>query len=80
MGSKMLNSKITALKRYDNKAVHLTSTFAISFPLDNCERFDRKMKQKIEVPRLFIVKDHNTHMGGVDLHDQLTAYYRKSFK
>lgn len=78
--AKCENSKITAVKWYDNKAVHLVSTFATSFPLDNCQRFDRKMKQIIEVPRPFIVKDYNTHMGGVDLHDQLMAYYRMSFR
>ncbi|KAK3880920.1 hypothetical protein Pcinc_014570 [Petrolisthes cinctipes] len=44
-------TKITALKWFDNRAVHLASTFATSYPLDKCQRFDRKMKERIEVPR-----------------------------
>jgi len=73
-------NKITALKWFDNKAVHLVSTFATSFPFDKCTRFDRKIKERVEVARPFIVKDYNTHMGGVDLHDQLMAYYRMAFR
>ncbi|XP_047500267.1 piggyBac transposable element-derived protein 3-like [Penaeus chinensis] len=59
-------NKITALKWFGNKAVHLVSTFATSFPFDKCTRFNRKMKEKVEVARPFIVKDYNTYMGGVD--------------
>lgn len=34
-------NNITSLKSCDDKAVHLASTFAISFPFDKCTRFDR---------------------------------------
>ncbi|XP_050688459.1 piggyBac transposable element-derived protein 3-like isoform X2 [Eriocheir sinensis] len=73
------NNKITVLKWFDNKPVHLASTFATSFPLDKCTRSEREMKERVEVPRPFIVKDYNTHRFGVDLHDQLMSYYAMSF-
>lgn len=74
------NNKVTAIKWFDNKSVHLASTFATSSPVDKCSRYDRKMTERVEVPRPFIVKDYNSHMGGVDLHDQLMSYYRMEFR
>ncbi|XP_045107338.1 piggyBac transposable element-derived protein 3-like [Portunus trituberculatus] len=69
-----------AIKWYDNKGVCLTSTFATSQPLQTCVRYDRKRKEQVEVPVPSIVKMYNEHMGGVDLQDQLLAYYRMSFR
>lgn len=66
---------INAIKWYDSKGVYLTSTFATSQPLQTCLRYDRKRKEQLEVPVPSIVKMHNEHMGGVDLQDQLLAYY-----
>ena len=38
------------------------------------------MKERVEVPRPFIARDYNAHMGDVDLHDQLMSYYRIDFR
>ncbi|CAK9810683.1 PiggyBac transposable element-derived protein 3 [Anthophora plagiata] len=67
---------INAVKWYDNKAVHLMSTFCEIEPIDIVKRWDKKMKKIIDVQRPNVVKMYNQHMGGVDLVDSLIALYR----
>lgn len=68
--------KIFALKWFDNKSVCLASTFCGSQPIDIVQRFDRKTKTRIDVPRPNAIKQYNLFMGGVDLLDGLISYYR----
>ncbi|CAK9814101.1 PiggyBac transposable element-derived protein 3 [Anthophora plagiata] len=67
---------INAVKWYDNKAVHLMSTFCEIEPIDIVKRWDKKMKKVIDVQRPNVVKMYNQHMGGVDVVDSLIALYR----
>ncbi|KAK3889423.1 hypothetical protein Pcinc_006587 [Petrolisthes cinctipes] len=71
--------KVTAVKWMDKRSVHLASTFLNSFPMDKCVRYDKKVREKVEVPRPNIVKQYNMYMGGVDLCDQMISYYRTFF-
>lgn len=68
--------RIFALKWFDNKSVCLASTFCGSQPTDIVQRFDRKSKTKIDIPRPNMIKQYNHFMGGVDLLDGLISYYR----
>ncbi|XP_046814165.1 piggyBac transposable element-derived protein 3-like [Vespa crabro] len=67
---------INAVKWYDNKAVHLISTFCEIEPVDIVKRWDKKVNRMIDVQRPNIVKTYNQHMGGINLVDSLIALYR----
>lgn len=56
--------------------VSFLSTFVGSEPVSSIKRFDRKAKQKNEVPCPAVVKNYNIHMGGVDLLDAHVARYK----
>ena len=71
---------ITAVKWVDTRSVCLLSSFLQAEPLGQCERYDKKIKAKIEIPQPCIVKFYNKNMGGVDLNDQLISLYRISFR
>ena len=71
---------VTVVKWYDNRAVCLASSFATSAPTGRIRRYDKKAKDYTDVSIPNIVKIYNEHMGGVDLHDQLMAYCRMSFR
>ena len=64
----------------DKRSVHLASSFLDSYPVDKCVRYDKKLKEKVEVPRPNIVKQYNDYMFSVDLCDQMISYYRMFFR
>ena len=64
----------------DKRSVHLASSFLNSYPVDKCVRYDKKLKEKVEVPRPNIVKQYNDYMFSVDLCDQMISYYRMFFR
>ena len=68
------------LKWFDNKAVHLISTYKSQEPIENVRRWSVAAKQHVNVPRPAIVQEYNTFMGGVDLHDMLVQLYRTNIK
>ena len=74
------NATITAVKWYDNRSVCLASTYATLFPIEKCKRFNKKTKNYDDIDIFNIVHLYNKHMGGVDLHDQMMAYYRMAFR
>lgn len=68
----------------DNKCVRLASTyvgieaFARANPSEHpakAQRFDRKKKQYVQVDCPQIIREYNSHMGGVDLMDGLMGRY-----
>ena len=67
---------IIAVKWFDNRAVHLISSYAGINPVGSTRRWSLKDKQFITVDQPSIVKEYNKFMGGVDLHDMLVALYR----
>lgn len=74
------DTKITAVKWMDKRSVHLASSFLNSSPMDKCLRYEKKLKEKVEVSRPNIVKEYNTHMGGVDICGQMISCYRMHFR
>ncbi|KAJ8728993.1 hypothetical protein PYW07_006689 [Mythimna separata] len=60
----------------DNKVVTLLSTYVGAEPAGKVQRFDKKLKQKIDVPCPKVVQEYNMHMGGVDLMDSYLGRYR----
>lgn len=79
-GKRKLGTKTSGVKWMDTKSVCLVSSFTTSWPTEKCSRHDKNTKDRVETPTPNIVADCNKHMGGVDLCDQLLAYYRMTFK
>lgn len=79
---------ITSVLWQDNKPVRLLSTYVGVKPFLSNElrpssksiRWDRKIKQQVEVDCPFIIKEYNRHMGGVDLMDGLLGRYHIRMK
>lgn len=68
------------VKWYDNSVVTLLSNCTGPFPLGAVDRFSRKEKKKVSVPRPNLIKFYNNAMGGVDLLDAAVATYRIKIK
>lgn len=64
------------VKWYDNKMVHLVSTFAKTQPVVNVSRYDKKVNHRIEISCPDIIRRYNQAMGGVDMTDCLISLYR----
>lgn len=73
-------NRIAAVKWYDNKPVHVASSYTGAHPITTIRRYSRQEKKYIEVPCPFIVKEYNENMGGVDLADMLIFLYRTIVK
>lgn len=56
---------VTAVKWYDTSSVCLSSTFITSYPVNMCERRDRKSRESTGVPIPNIVRMCDHHMGGL---------------
>ncbi|PSN48689.1 PiggyBac transposable element-derived protein 3 [Blattella germanica] len=69
-------NNIVCVKWFDNKSVHLMSSYAGVEPADTVRRWSVKDKQYINVTRPVIVREYNQFMGGVDLLDMLVTLYR----
>lgn len=55
----------------DNKIVTLVSSFVGQLPLQEVNRFDKKLNEKVKIACPNLVKEYNRHMGGVDFLDSL---------
>ncbi|CAG5001507.1 unnamed protein product [Parnassius apollo] len=71
---------ITTVSWKDNKQVVLASTYVGAEPAGKVERYDKKEKKRIDIPCPKIIKDYNTHMGGVDLMDSFLGRHRIRMK
>uniref|UniRef100_A0A8C6WVW5 PiggyBac transposable element-derived protein domain-containing protein n=1 Tax=Neogobius melanostomus TaxID=47308 RepID=A0A8C6WVW5_9GOBI len=74
------NTTLYAIKWYDNRSVSLLSNYMCAYPVTEVDRWDRKRKEVIKVPRPAIVREYNKNMGGVDLLDSLIALYRSKIR
>ena len=72
--------KIVAVKWFDNRAVHLVSTYTGVEPISEIRRFNRKQREYVSIPCPAIIQEYNTFMGGIDLMDSLVALYKYVFK
>ncbi|MCL4124285.1 UNVERIFIED_CONTAM: hypothetical protein GTU68_017635, partial [Idotea baltica] len=68
--------RIRAVKWHDSRAVILVSTFASAEPLIDCQRYEKRRKENVTIPKPNIVDQYNSFMGGVELLHQLIALYR----
>jgi len=71
---------ITIVKWYDNKPVHMISSYCSVGNMTSCRRWSRQKRKHIDVPMPEIVGEYNQHMGGVDLTDMFLALYRIAVK
>ena len=69
------NSGLHVVKWYDNKCVHLVSTFSGVNAADSIKRCDLKTKNHKDVSLPDMVSDYNPSMGDVDVADMLIALY-----
>ena len=56
---------ITIVKWYDNKPVHLISSYCWMDPIGICKRWSRSEGKYIEVDQPKIVAEYNLFMGGI---------------
>lgn len=70
------NRNLIVVKWYDNKAVHVASTYKGLHPIETVKRWSLSERKYIEVPRPAIIEEYNRNMGGVDLNDMLVSLYR----
>eukprot|EP00794_Sanderia_malayensis_P000928 gene928-235_t len=74
------NAGLSIVKWYDNKPVHLVSTYIGVQADETVKRFDRKRKMHVQVECPNVVKRYNKSMRGIDLADMLIALYRMRIK
>lgn len=71
---------ITIVKWNDNNFAYTASTFVSMQPTDVVKRWDKRVKDNVEVVRPKAIEAYNKHRGGVDLNDFLISCYRHNFK
>lgn len=69
-------NKIAAVKWYDNKAVHLISSYVGVEPIGQVQRWSSTSRTHVTVEQPAIIREYNRFMGGVDLCDMLVELYR----
>ena len=75
MYSEVVDANITALKWKDKRDVTILSTCPDTGMI-NISRRSRDITQGMEsIQKPALVDDYNSHMGGVDISDQLVKYY-----
>lgn len=60
-------NKLTAVKWYDNKAVHLVSSYVGVEPTGQVQRWSSTSRTHATVEQPAIIREYNHYMGGVDL-------------
>lgn len=69
---------IVACKWFDNKTVHLVSNYIGPEPLNQVQRWS--IADKLPIERPATVKEYNSFMGAIDLHDMLVEIYQTDIK
>jgi len=73
-------SEVVITAWLDNKPVLMLSNYLGKEPTDQCSRYDRKNKEKIDVPRPAAVAVYNKFMDSVDKCDMFLALYRTKLR
>lgn len=71
---------VIAVKWFDNRSVHLISTYAGVDESKQIQRYDRKSKEYTSIACPEIVTEYNSFMGGIDLMDSLVSLYKYKFR
>lgn len=71
-----VQQNIFGVKWFDNKSVHMVSSYVGIDPMNNVQRWSTNERRYIEIPRPQIIAEYNQYMGGVDLSDMLVSLYR----
>lgn len=69
-------NKINVIRWNDNSVVTIITNFGTTEPVKNMKRYSRKEKKETLIPQPNAIVKYNSHMGGVDLHDNAIACYR----
>ena len=64
----------------DNKIIFLASNHEGIQEEDLCQRWSKKDCKYINVQRPEVVRNYNENMGGIDVCDQMIAYYHMATK
>ncbi|GBM74764.1 Chimeric ERCC6-PGBD3 protein [Araneus ventricosus] len=75
-----LDGDVALVKWVDNRNVVLASNFLGINKEDEVQRWSKESKSFIKVKTPEIVRRYNSGMGGVDLLDQLIAFYRTNIR
>ena len=74
------DSKVVAVKWYDNQCVTLASNFQEVTPMGKARRWCAAKKGPVDIPQPALIGSYNAHMGGVDLLDRFLSSYRPIFR
>lgn len=71
-----VKNNLMVIRWYDNKQITMLTTIDNIQPVDICNRWSKKDRERVEVNRPAIVRSYNESMGGVDLFGMLISLYR----
>lgn len=69
-------NKISMCRWNDNAVVTVATNNCTVFPLASVKRFNRKTKEMKNIDQPNMIREYNSYMGGVDLHDNAIENYR----
>lgn len=73
-------AKVTLVRWNDNSVVTVASNNFSVQPLSSAKRYNRKEHKDVQLPQPDVIKQYNSFMGGVDLHDNAIANYRTNIR
>lgn len=74
------NVHLTVVRWNDNSIVTVASNIFSVEPLATVKRYNRKEHKDVQILQPDMIKQYNSYMGGVDLHDNAIANYRISIR
>ena len=69
-------SNVVAVRWYDHKSVNLVPSYVSIEPLHTVRKYDRSLKENINVKHPKIVHVYNQYMGGIGKLDMMCALYK----
>lgn len=72
--------ELSLVRWNDNSIVTVASNIFSVEPLANTKRYNRKERKDVQILQPNLIKQYNSYMGGVDLHDNAIANYRTSIR
>lgn len=70
------DGEVILTKWFDNKPVTMASNYMSIGSADQCKRWNKQTKEYLNISRPEVIKNYNSHMGGVDKMDFLITIYR----